>query len=267
MQLPKTCYLPLVRSFGRKVEQQRPHLRAQEVVGAGCPERREARRGLRGEEVEHDVRVVEVPDHWPVVSRDAANRGPEQGSAVATLVDGKSGERRPRRAERIGPAVFRQIALGLLDQGQRERARRPPTSRPRRSRRGRPGRPLAGRACPRRGRAAEARGRSRAAASRASRAGPRRPPRPAPARPPRSRTRSERRGGGGRRVVRGGTRAAACRSRGRRPRARSARGRADRPSRPRGRARRRPAPSRAGARGRRARGPRRSACRGRRPSP
>ena len=92
----------LVRGVGRQVEQQRPNLRAEEVVGAGGPERGQARRRLGGQEVEHHVRVVEMPDHGPVATCDSAHCRGQPGCAGAALVDRKRGERPPRRAEWIG---------------------------------------------------------------------------------------------------------------------------------------------------------------------
>ena len=85
VKLAQPCGLLLDRGVGGQVEEQRPHLRAEKVVGAGGAERREPRRRLGGEEVEHDVGVGEPSDDVPVRGGETAHHGRERRRALPPL--------------------------------------------------------------------------------------------------------------------------------------------------------------------------------------
>ena len=101
MQLAQPCGLLLDRGVSGQVEEQRPHLRAEEVVGARGAERREPRRRLGGEEVEHDVGVGESPDDVPVRGGEAAHDRRERRRTLPPLRVRQSG-RSPLAADPNG---------------------------------------------------------------------------------------------------------------------------------------------------------------------
>ncbi len=123
MQLAQSCGLLLDGRVGGQVEEQRPHLRAEKVVGAGGAERSEGRRRLRGEEVEHDVGVRQTADDAPVCRRKPAHDGREHGRTLVSLRVRQAAVARSRRPERLRAALLREVALRLVDQREGERLR------------------------------------------------------------------------------------------------------------------------------------------------
>ncbi len=109
---------------GRQVEHHRAHLRPQEVVRAGRPERGQARMLRPGEEVEHDLVVVEVPDLRAVGRGEAAHDRQQRRRPFAPLRLRQRSVAVDRRAERVGPAVLRDEPLGGPDDVQRVRLAR-----------------------------------------------------------------------------------------------------------------------------------------------
>ncbi len=72
-----------------------------------------------GQELQHPVIVVEVPDHRLVVGRDRAQGRRERGRLGPPLVGRKGAVALEGRAERLGLGVLGEVGLGLLDDPQR----------------------------------------------------------------------------------------------------------------------------------------------------
>ena len=118
MELAEPRCLLVEGSIGGQVEEQRPDLRAQEVVGARGAERGEARRVLGSEEVEYDVRVGEPADDVPIRGRKATHDRREHRCTSAPLHLGQGLVAGTRRPERLGTPVLFEISVRLLDQRQ-----------------------------------------------------------------------------------------------------------------------------------------------------
>ncbi len=98
------------------IEQQRPHLGAEEVVGARGAERHQPRRRLALEEVEHDGGVAEVGDHRTIGRAEAADDRREAGGLGAARVVVESGIGRGERPEGFRATMLREESLGRLDE-------------------------------------------------------------------------------------------------------------------------------------------------------
>ena len=123
------------RGVRRGVEQQRPHLGAQEVVRAAGPEVDELVGLGAREEVEHRIRVGVVADLAAVARRDAAQVREEGGGAAAAFVGlGQRGTARVDRSERLVDGPLRHVCGRLADDPQASfldlLARRPPRGQP-----------------------------------------------------------------------------------------------------------------------------------------
>ena len=121
MQLAQPRDDVLERRGRRQVEDHRPDLRPQEVVGARRAERRQPRVLGPADEVEDDLAVGVVADLRPVGRGQPADERQERGRAGVALRLGErlvAGDRRP---ERLGPAVLRDEALGRPDDLERAR--------------------------------------------------------------------------------------------------------------------------------------------------
>ena len=114
-----------------QIDDERPDLRAQEVVGARRPERGEPRHRLAGDEVEDDVAVGVVAHLRAVRRREAAQQREECRGACASLGFGQRLVPRHDSAERLRPAVLGDEPLGGPDDLERIPLGRPPMWRPR----------------------------------------------------------------------------------------------------------------------------------------
>ena len=108
-----------------QIDDERPDLRAQEVIGAGRPERGEPGHRLAGDEIEDDVAVGVVAHLRAIRGRQPAQQREECGGACPSLRFGQRRVPRHRSAKRLRPAVLRdeplrgpddleRIPLGLL---------------------------------------------------------------------------------------------------------------------------------------------------------
>ena len=233
----------LDRGVRRQVDDQRADLGAQEVVGAGRAQRGQPRVLDRGEEVEDDVGVGEVPDLRLVGAREAADHRRQRGGLDPPLGVRQRLVAGQRRTERLGPAALGEEALRRPDDLQGVGLALLAGVAPR-------GDAVAAEDAADRLRVllrdlgdVQAQLEARAAATAPRRRGRRSTPGSAPRRRPRWPGRCPSRGAGGRRARRGPARASRCRSTGPRRPGRAGSSRTRRPSRPRGRrpGRRRPA--------------------------
>ena len=109
----------LDRRGRRQVEDQRLHLRPQEVVGARRAERGQSRVLGGGQEVQHHGRVGEVTDHRPVLAGDATDRRREGGRLGKALGLRQGGVPVEGRTERLGLAVLGDVRRGGVDDPER----------------------------------------------------------------------------------------------------------------------------------------------------
>lgn len=110
----------LVDGSGRRqVENERPDLRTEEVVGAGGAEGRETRVLGAREEVEDHLGVGEVPDLRPVLRGDTADDGRQRGRPLLPLGGAESRVALDHRPERLVLAALGQERLGGTDDVQR----------------------------------------------------------------------------------------------------------------------------------------------------
>ena len=121
VQLLEAGPLLVERRRRRQVEVQRPHLGAQEVVGARRPLGGQPRRRLAGQEVEHDRGVAEGGDHRALRRGHAAHDRGEGGGPLAAFVVGEGGEPVAHRPERAVEVALGEELLGAGDEieGQR----------------------------------------------------------------------------------------------------------------------------------------------------
>ncbi len=110
---------PVQRGGRRHVEHHRLDLGAQEVVGAAGAELGQPHVVPRGEEVEDDPVVGEVPDHRPVLRGHAAQQRGQLGRACLALRGGEGLVLLEPGAEGVLLRVLLDVALGGADHPQR----------------------------------------------------------------------------------------------------------------------------------------------------
>ena len=118
VELPEARDQVVQGRIGGEVQEQRPHLGAEEMIRAGGTEPHHPGRGLPGDEVQHRLAVVPVADHVPLGGGEPAQHGRHGRRASLPLRFWQGLEPLAEASQRLRPALAADELLRPADQAQ-----------------------------------------------------------------------------------------------------------------------------------------------------